>query len=362
VNIELLRKHISHYRSWLASNPEEAKAEIKERAERRAFYQSWTRQKLAAMSMEDISKYLADLWAMRMWGNRQHRVDKIVAGNGLDVLRAQLADLMWGEAPLAKRWDAFRAKISRVGPAMMSEMLCHTHPEKCLLWNRRALVAFQTLGVDNPPRHDYQLTGKKYEDLTKNGHEIAAEMSKAGIKDFDLLSVDYFIWRELQPEGDLTSVIGTAKTSEPVVEKVDKPTAEFIHNEVRDKLGEIGDWLGFDTDTEVRVADGAKVDASWEATIGNLGRVIYVFEVQTKGSIDSLLMNLLKSLNNPAVQGAVAVSDAKQLEVIRKEAKAVAGLRDKLKYWDYQEVLAVHEALRGVNESINRLGLVPDSF
>jgi len=89
-----------------------------------------------------------------------------------------------------------------------------------------------------------------------------------------------------------------------------------------------------------------------------VGRVIYVFEVQTKGSIDSLLLNLLKSLNNPAVQGIVAVTDAAQIETIRKHASGVSGLARKLKFWDYKEVLQMHEALESVNESINSLGLV----
>lgn len=93
-----------------------------------------------------------------------------------------------------------------------------------------------------------------------------------------------------------------------------------------------------------------------------MGRVIYVFEVQTKGSIDSLIVNLLKSLNNPAVQGVVAVSDSKQLEKIEDHAEGVTGLRDKLKLWDYKEVLDVHENLEYVNESINQLVLVPDGF
>ena len=100
----------------------------------------------------------------------------------------------------------------------------------------------------------------------------------------------------------------------------------------------------------------------WESTIGNMGRVIYVFEVQTKGSIDSLLLNLLKSLNNPAVQGIVAVSDAAQITTIKKHASGVPSLGEKLKYWDYMEVLKVHEALESVNESINSLGLVPQGF
>lgn len=93
-----------------------------------------------------------------------------------------------------------------------------------------------------------------------------------------------------------------------------------------------------------------------------MGLVIYVFEVQTRGSIDSLILNLLKSMNNPAVQGVVAVSDAAQLEKIRKHATGVSTLNEKLKCWDYKEVLQVHEALEAVNESINSLGLAPQGF
>ena len=33
-----------------------------------------------------------------------------------------------------------------------------------------------------------------------------------------------------------------------------------------------------------------------------------------------------------------------------------------IKYWDYTEVLEVHEALQKANESINKLGLVPVSL
>lgn len=59
------------------------------------------------------------------------------------------------------------------------------------------------------------------------------------------------------------------------VDKVDNITSEFIRNEVRDKIAEIGTMLGFKPATERKVAAGAVVDAIWEATIGNMGRVIY---------------------------------------------------------------------------------------
>jgi len=137
---------------------------------------------------------------------------------------------------------------------------------------------------------------------------------------------------------------------------------KFIHDDIRDKLREIGQWLGFSSSIEQKVSAGSKVDTVWEATIGNMGRVIYVFEVQTKGSIDSLMVNLFKSLNNPAVQGVVAVSDHEQLEIIKRHALDFRDLKDKLRYWDYEEVLRVHEGLSFVNECINNLGLVPHGF
>ncbi len=96
--------------------------------------------------------------------------------------------------------------------------------------------------------------------------------------------------------------------------------------------------------------------------VGNMGRILYVFEVQTKGSIDSLIVNLLKALNNPAVQAVVAVSDKEQLEKIKRHSADVPNLGDKIKCWDYEEVLKVYDSLATVNETINRLGLVPGSF
>lgn len=194
--------------------------------------------------------------------------------------------------------------------------------------------------------------------------EIEDEMRKLGDKEASLLTVDYFIWDELQVAENLSEIYKPVPASAPPVnvDKVEDTTSAFIHNEVRDKIADIGKWLGLQTNTEKKIAGGAVVDALWEATIGNMGRAIYVFEVQAKGSNDSLILNLLRALNNPAVQGVVAVSDANQLERIRGEVASVPNLKDKLKYWNYAQVLEVHEALESVNEAINSLGLVPQGF
>jgi hypothetical protein len=365
MNIPLLRDHINKYKAKLKSDPEKYAKELYERTERAAHYQSWTSDRLSKMTEEDLYEYLTRLWAMLIWGNKKYVVDKIITDNGLDAVKNELAPFVWGSKPVAERWDAFRKSIKGFGPAMMSEILCHSHPDENLLWNRRVHVGFEYLGVTGLPRYDYQMTGKKYEELSKVGKVIATEMMKQGIEDVTLLTVDYFIWDELQVEDNLSEIFVKGKEEKkaiPSIKTVDKETSDFIHNEVRDKLAEIGTWLGFVTQTEKKVADGSKVDTIWEATIGNMGRVIYVFEVQTKGSIDSLILNLLKALNNPAVQGVVAVSDSEQLAGIKKQVMLVGDLHKKLKYWDYRQVLQIHEALQMVNESINSLGLVPQGF
>jgi len=361
MDTDLLAKHIHQYRSWLARESEKAKSELQERRELIAYYQGFSRDKILSMSEEELYQYISRLWAMLIWGNKQYVVDKLLENNGLDFLKQELADLVWGKEKIEQRWDRFRKNIKGMGPAMISEILCKAHPDQFLLWNRRAFVALRYLQVDRLPRYDYQLTGQVYSYLCDIGQQISREMARAAIEDTSMLSVDYFIWCELQVEDNLSRMHDKKEDSAgPIAEPL--AVTENLHNDVRDKLRDIGQWLGFTAKIEQKVADGSQVDAVWESTIGNMGRVIYVFEVQTKGSIDSLIVNLLKSLNNPAVQGVVAVSDRDQLERIKKHAKDVVGLRDKLKYWDYEQVLKTHESLEYVNNCINQLELVPQGF
>ncbi len=64
-------------------------------------------------------------------------------------------------------------KMKGLGPAIKSELLCHTHPNDYILWNRRAYVGLEYLGVENLPRYNtrlmerntrnYQRMPKKYQ-------------------------------------------------------------------------------------------------------------------------------------------------------------------------------------------------------
>jgi len=361
---ELLRKHIEAWKAKLAKDPQRAALAKQERVDRIAYYQSQTAEKIRHFSQDEFYEYISKLWAMLIWGNKKYLVDKLINDNGFEAVKNELAELVWGDQPIEKRWDHFRSTIKGMGPAMMSEILCHSSPNNYMLWNRRAYVGLHYLGIDDLPRYNYQVTGTRYRSLCDTANAMCQVMRTENISEADLLTLDLFIWDELQVEETLSQIHkkGAAADVGGTGQIAPQAAPEFLHDEVRDKLEQIGIWLGFSAKTEVKVADGAVVDTVWESSIGNLGRVIYVFEVQTAGSIDSLILNLLKSLNNPAVQGIVAVSDPTQIGKIRKEVAGLPQLREKLKYWDYTEVLHVHEALEAVNESINSLGLVPQSI
>lgn len=73
-----------------------------ERKERKSFYQSFTKEKLLAMTREEFFEYISKLWSMLIWGNKQYVVDKLIVDNGFENLKKQLAELLYGTARLTR--------------------------------------------------------------------------------------------------------------------------------------------------------------------------------------------------------------------------------------------------------------------
>lgn len=330
----------------------------KERMERRAFYQSFTKEKILDMTKEDFLEYMSKLWAMLIWGNKKYVVDKMIADNGFDNLKKQLVDLLYGSASTEKRWNSFLKSVKGLGPASISELLTYVNPQEYVIFNKTSVLCFSYLDVPDMPKYNYQYTGKKYIEVCEIAKEIAVELKEAGEKDCDLLAVDYFLWDEVLPLVEKKE----PENQTPAVTVVrSKNDSKSIHDEIKEKLVAIGELLGFESQSEVKIATGAVVDAVWEAKIGNMGKAIYVFEVQSKGSIDSLILNLKKAQSNAAVQAVVAVADEEQLAKIIRESEGVIDAKS-LRTWDSDDVLVVYDSLARAHESINKLALVPESF
>lgn len=330
-----------------------------ERKERKEYYQSFTKDKLIAMTEEEFLEYISKLWSMLIWGNKKYVVDKLIADNGFVTLKKQLVELLYGTSPIEKRWDVFLKSIKGMGPATISELLTYANPQEYIIFNKTTILCYSYLDIPDMPKYNYQYTGKKYAEVCNIAKEIAEELKTAGADDYDLLAVDYFMWDELLPFAE-KNTSETSAVTEPK-KPVTATDSKSLHDEIKEKLVAIGKLLGFDSRSEVKITTGAVVDAVWEAKIGNMGKAIYVFEVQSKGSIDSLILNLKKAQSNAAVQAVVAVADEEQLSKIIRESTGVIDANS-LRTWDSEDVLAVYDSLVRAHESINKLSLVPESF
>lgn len=329
-----------------------------ERRDRKTYYKSFTKAKLLAMTEDAFVEYLSRLWSMLMWGNKRFLANKLIADNGFDMLKKQLAELLYGSIPVEKRWNNFLKTVRGIGPATMSELLSYANPDEYVVVNKTVVSCLAYLGMQDIPRYNYQYTGNKYAEVCSIAKIISAKLKEAGDEDNDLLEVDYFLWDEVLPLVEKQESVSQTPASDKPKTQTD---SKSLHDEIKEKIVAIGELLGFESRSEVPIAAGAKVDVVWEAKIGNMGKSIYVFEVQSKGSIDSLILNLKKAQSNAAVQAVVAVADEEQLSRIIRESHGVID-EESLRTWDSNDVFVVYDSLVRAHESINKLELVPKSF
>ena len=299
MNKDILHKNLDIYFSKLSQKSDIN--DLNERIERELFYKNYTYDKIISMNENEFYEYISKLWAMIIWGNKHYIIDKYISDNGFENLKKSIANLLYGKEPIEKRWDYFKEKIKGFGPAMMSELLCYTNPNEYMIWNTTATTAYKNLEIKDIPKHNYQLTGKKYIELTSYSKEIQKEIEKRYNKKENLLFVDYFFWDCLRDsEEDKRE---EEKTNETVVNN------KSYHNEIVDYIKNIGTLLGYNSNVKGNIKNSGKIaDAIWEFNVGNLGKIKYVFEVQDSGSIDSLIVSLMNASQDISVQAVIAVS------------------------------------------------------
>lgn len=347
-----LKKYIQEYKEY--SKTEDYKRSIEDRQKRKEFYQKFTPSKIKKMDKYEFTQFISKLWASRMFTNKEYRVKEIIESNGFEKVKEGLTELLHGKGKLEKRYENC-LKIKYLGPAAVTEILCYVYPKKCGIWNDKAKTALKFLGFHELPLEKYIISAKEYEKFNWTVSKIAEELNKAGFRDADLLFADYFlyyVWR-----------VAKEKEKPEKIKEVKKELTTFDHEEIKEKIYQIGLWLGFDAEKEKTISEGARIDVVWSAKIGNLGMVNYVFEVQKRGGIDSLVLNLQKARNNPTVQKLIIVSNNQQIEKIKKEVEDLSeDFKKALTYWEIEEIQTVYENLSEITEIIDKLNLIQKEF
>ena len=167
MNTQKLNSAITEFVKKKKSNAAYYEENWAERKERKNYYQSFSKDKLLAMTEEEFLEYISKLWSMLIWGNKKYVVDKMIADNGFASLKKQLAELLYGTSPIEKRWDVFLKSIKGMGPATISELLTYANPQEYVIFNKTTILCYGYLDISDMPKYNYQYTGKKYVLLQK---------------------------------------------------------------------------------------------------------------------------------------------------------------------------------------------------
>ena len=354
---ELIEQIHPYKRSLAGPDGEENR---QDRQQRLALYSDLLSSRgLKQMTELELGQVVSALWASQMWGNKGYLVNKLVQENGLPKLQAQLEALLWGQGLLAPRYDAFRKNVRGFGTAMLAEILAFVHPEQCGVWNDKARQALRALGFapSIPFLNKSQLSGAEYHTFNEWVAAIVAELKRHGLADMDALDTNYFFF-EVAETAKATSATPEATESAPPIK------AEKInHSDLIEQVLAVGQSLGFQTEKEKLVAKGAKVDVVWQARIANLGVVMYIFEVQSHGSIDSLILNLQRAQVNQSVQRLIVVASPADIARVRGEiATLPENFRRAVSYWETGEVMRAASLVSELNGIISELDLVKSEF
>jgi hypothetical protein len=328
--------------------------EVKEFEEERRHHTEMIRSVLGKEGLKnfDESSLLTianNLYAFGWWAKKEWLVDNwIESAGGIENLRKNFEVLLYSDLKLADRFDTFRKNVKGMGAAVISEILTYFDPHEYGIWNKRVRRGLLKLGIERLERGVdvgklgvSNVSGRDYEAIIRTLKEMVGLLKDENtLRNPDLLDVDYFL-----------SYLVDLQDIEDGKDEVPD------HGEIVDMVLNIGKGLGFDVLKEVPLASGTRLDALWSAQIGNIGELKYVFEVHVKGSIDSLILNLMKAAQDPAVQKVVAVSSEEELEKIKREALTIKNLADKILFWDIREVVRANELVDDLMDTMRRLGL-----
>ena len=293
-----------------------------------------------------------NLYAFEWWAKKEWLVNYWIEGaGGIENLRKSLEELIYSNRKLVERFDIFKKNVKGFGAATLTEILTYFNPQEYGIWNIRTKQGLLKLGINRVAENIdvsklsiSNISGKDYEAIIKTLKEIAGVLkNETTLKDPDLLDVNHFLYYLA-----ITLDIKGNGSGENVPE----------HDEIVDMVLNIGKGLGFDVLKEVPLVTGTRIDALWSTQIGNIGELKYVFEVHVKGSIDSLIINLMKVSQDPTVQKVVAISTREELEKIKREADTMKNLLlDKFLFWDIREVVKASELIDELIDMMRILGL-----
>jgi hypothetical protein len=244
-------EYISGFKRFLVTDSG-AKWQQEREERQRLFSRLLDRSTIDDLSSDNFAIIVKSLWATRTWTNKDYKANQVVTENGIERIRVELKSLIYGEGPVATRYDRFRANVKGLGPSSITEILVFVAPERYSLWNEKPKDVLPFLGMSDllPERvYKYSISGEEYEKCNEVLDLVKKELGKRGINDPDFIDVDFFlayIFYEVIPREEPTETQPVTREKEPY----QRPNIQIeTHPHAETLLLELGNMLGFDTYT-----------------------------------------------------------------------------------------------------------------
>lgn len=151
-----------------------------------------SKQNIKKITENDIVDIYKILWANNNFSNKEYRA-KLALTNGIEKIRNELSDLLYGSDSLIDRYDKCDKNLKHMRNSTLTEFLYCLDQKKYCLWNGASDEYFKNLGIDRiigDPKSD----GKKYQKTIDVLSKVLEITKPFGITDFFDLDI-YFNFR-----------------------------------------------------------------------------------------------------------------------------------------------------------------------
>jgi len=223
---------------------------------REHFSKKFSEEQIDHLTEEEFKDVLKSLWANAMWVRKDVKANKVVQDNGIERIRKEFKELLYGANPLHERYDRFRSMIKGLGISSISEMLVFVSSDRYCLWNRTPINVLPFLGMKsllpNKVWNTWSVDGEGYEKCNEVLSQIKNELEGHGFTHIDFVDADFFLYYIL----DKVMPIEEEKQAEKLKEEAkiakevtlpEKLMTISTHEEAEGLLLEVGNLLGFDT-------------------------------------------------------------------------------------------------------------------
>ena len=342
VDKRILKKTVPQFHRFLEA---EGKQWKEERADKDEFFATYfAEDRIDELEEGTLRELIHILWAFNSWTNKDWLLQEMLR-SGLPPIRRLFRQLLYGDGPMAARFDGVRKDVRMMGAASVSEILAHHDRDKYPIWNKRSRQGLIGLGVDDSqlPK-SAQISGSQYVSFCQlvrdNRGQIADDYPEFG----DLLTLDFLLY--------------FISTQEPAVSPLPE-IEDFEHDAVTDQVLELGDGLGFEVQKEFAVMRGCRIDAIWRSRVANLGTIAYAFEVHRRGSRDSAILNLQRVRRDPSIQKVVIVSSRDELDRFKGEIASLdESFRTSVGYFEVEDLERALSHLQSLKDIMKTLGLL----